>query len=89
MINSLRHPIRQHLVAKAALALDLFLWLCWLPVALRIYSVPVLLKRFSLGKRHEAKPEMELPVAIGIATRVCHLRPFCSEFFPSRVFANR
>lgn len=82
MINCLRHPIRQRLLPKAALALDLFLWLCWLPVALRIYGVPTLLERFSPGTRHKVKMEMELPMMIEIATRICHLRPFRSRIFP-------
>ncbi len=39
MINCLRYPIREHFLSKAALALDLFLWLWWLPVMLRIYTL--------------------------------------------------
>ena len=82
MINCLRYPIRERFLSKAALALDLFLWLWWLPVMLGIYTVPVLLKRLSGGTKYKSKPVMELEEAIRIVTLVCALKPFRSRIFP-------
>ena len=70
------------LLLKAALAANLVLWLFWLPVMLRLHTVPVLLKRLAECKRHKSRKPMELREVIGIATRVCNLRPFRSRFFP-------
>jgi hypothetical protein len=83
MIYSLRHPIREHFVPKAALALDLFLWLWSLPVLVRIYSVPRLLQRLSHRTKSKRKPISE-PEVIGVVTRVCNLRPFRSRIFPKQ-----
>ena len=84
MINCLRHPIREHFVLKAALALDLFLWLWCLPVILQIYTIPVLLKRLSGRTKYKGKPVLELQAAAGIGMRICHLRPFRSRIFPKQ-----
>src|SRR5437016_5817406 len=82
MINCLRYPIRERFLSKAALALDLFLWLWWLPVMLRIYTAPVLLKRLSRRTKYKGKPVMEREEVIRVVTLVCNLRPFRSRFFP-------
>jgi len=82
MINCLRHPIREHFVAKAVLGSDLLLWLFWLPVMLRIQTIPMLLKRLARSEAHLEKTPMELREAIGIVTRVCNLRVFRSRIFP-------
>lgn len=82
MINCLRHPIREHFLAKAVLGSDLLLWLFWLPVMLRIQTIPVLLKRLARSEAHVKKPPMEVREAIGIVTRVCKLRVFRSRIFP-------
>jgi hypothetical protein len=84
MKNCLRHPIREHLLAKTTLALDLVRWLCWLPLALRIYPVPALLKRLSGQMNYKSKPLLELPAAVEIVTRISHLRPFRSRIFPKQ-----
>ena len=84
MINCLRYPIRERFLSKAALALDLFLWLWWLPVMLRIYTVPVLLKRLSRRTKYKGKPVIEREEAIRVVTLVCNLRPFRSRIFPKR-----
>jgi hypothetical protein len=83
MINCLRHPIREHFVPKAALALDVFFWLWSLPLLLRIYSVPTLLQQLSAGTRSKHKPISEREV-IGVVARVCNLRPFRSRIFPKQ-----
>jgi hypothetical protein len=80
MINILREPVL--FLEKALLALDLVLWLFWLPVMLRLNSVPSLLKRLAESKKQLRKTPMELREVVGIATRVCNLRPFRSRFFP-------
>ena len=49
---------------------------------LRLYTVPILLERLGESKKHIRKTPMELREVIGIATRVCNLRPFRSRFFP-------
>jgi len=82
MINCLHYPIRERFLSKAALALDLFLLLWWLPFILRIYTVPVLLKRLSGETKYKSKPVMELEEAIRIVTLVCALKPFRSRIFP-------
>ena len=82
MINCLRHPIRENFLAKAVLGSDLLLWLFWLPVMLRIQTIPILLKRLALSEAHVKKTPMELSEAIGIVTRVCNLRVFHSRIFP-------
>ena len=40
---------------KALLAWDLVLWLFWLPVMLRLYTVPILLKRLAESKKRIKK----------------------------------
>jgi Transglutaminase-like superfamily len=82
MINCLRHPIREHFLAKAVLGSDLLLWLFWLPVMLRMHTIPILLKRLARSEAHLEKMPMELREAIGIGTRVCNLRVFRSRIFP-------
>jgi hypothetical protein len=77
MINSLR----RNLVSKAVLALDLFLWLWWLAVMLRIYAIPMLLERIA-GKRKEAESPIDVDAVVGLVTHVCNLRPFRSRIFP-------
>jgi Transglutaminase-like superfamily len=69
-------------LSKALLASDLLLWLFWLPVTLRIHTLPILLKRGARNKRHKEK--MPLKDAVGIVTRICNLRPFRSRIFPRR-----
>ena len=82
MINCLRHPIRERFLAKAVLGSELLLWLFWLPVRLRIQTIPILLKRLALSEAHVKKAPIELREAIGIVTRVCNLRVFRSRVFP-------
>lgn len=82
MINSLRHPTREHFLAKAVLGSDLLLWLFWLPFMLRIQAIPVVLKRLALSEARMKKTPLELGETIGIVTRVCNLRVFRSRAFP-------
>ena len=80
IISVLRDPIL--LLPKVALALDLVLWLFWLPVMLRMYTVPILLQRLAESKKYIRRTPTELRDVIGIASCVCNLRPFRSRFFP-------
>src|SRR5215467_4130574 len=82
MINCLLYPVRGRFLSKALLVSDLVLWLFWLPVMLRIHTIPMLLKRLARGEKYESKRPMQLTDAVGIVTRICNLRPFCSRFFP-------
>lgn len=82
MIESLRHPIRENFLSKAALALDLFLWLWSLPVLLRISSVPALLERLSAGSKCGRESVLDVQRAVRVVTLVCNLRPFRSRLFP-------
>ena len=67
---------------KALLASDLVLWLCWLPLMLRIQTIPSLLKRLAGSEAHLKKTQLELGEVIWIVTRVCNLRVFRSRVFP-------
>jgi hypothetical protein len=74
--------MRKGLLSKAVLGLDLVLWLFWLPLILRVYSFPTLLKRLALDEKHKNKTPIELKDAVGIVTRICNLRVFRPPFFP-------
>ena len=84
MVNCLRHPIRERFLPKALMAVDIVLWLFWLPVMLRLYTVPILLKRLAQTDKHIRKTPLKLKDAVGIVTYVCSLRPFRSRFFPKQ-----
>ena len=68
--------------AKAVLALDLALWLCWLPAMLRLHSTPLLLKRLARSDKRMRRLPMSLSDVVGLVTRICNLPPFRSRFFP-------
>jgi hypothetical protein len=80
VMSFVNDPVR--FLSKAMLVSDLFLWLFWLPVTLRIHTLPILLKRVARNKRHKSK--MPLKDAVGIVMRICNLRPVRSRIFPKR-----
>jgi len=82
MINYLRQPRREQLLLKFVLGLDLFLWLCRLPVMLRIYTVRMLVESVAGGQKRAGEMPMEFSDVIGLVTQLCNLRPFRSRFFP-------
>jgi hypothetical protein len=84
IVSLVRHPIRERFLPKAMLASDLVLWLFWLPVALRIFTIPRLLERLAQSRRDNVSNSIDLKEAIKIATRLCNLRPFRSRLFPQR-----
>ena len=53
IISFARDPIL--FSAKALLALDLVLWLCWLPVMVRVHTVPTLLNRLARSEKSRKK----------------------------------
>jgi Transglutaminase-like superfamily len=75
-------PDPTSLLSRAALALDLVLWLCWLPVMLRVHTIPKLLNRLARREKHITRTAMGLRDVVGVVTRVSNLRPFRSRFFP-------
>lgn len=59
------------------------LWLCWLPIVLRIHSLPVLLQRLkSAQDRHQKRSFMKMERAVQIVVRVCRMRLFGLRIFP-------
>ena len=68
--------------AKALLALDMVLWLCWLPVMVRVRTVPTLLDRLARSGKSVRRTPMGLKDVVGIVTAICNLRPFRLRFFP-------
>lgn len=82
LASFLHDPIR--FLSKALLALDLVLWLIWLPVMLRIHAIPMLFKRLARSKNHIGNRPIELRDAVDIVKRISNLRPFRSRIFPRR-----
>ncbi len=82
MKNHLHHSRREHYLSKAALALNVLLWLLWLPFMLRIYTVPVLLKHLDRRKQRKDQALINLNEAVGVIARVCSLKLFRSRIFP-------
>jgi Transglutaminase-like superfamily len=78
MIHFVRHPIR--FGSKVLLALDLVLWLLWLPVMLHIHSIPMLLR--GLARKNRRNTSMRLGEVIGIVIRTSRLKFFRSRLFP-------
>ena len=83
IISLARDPIL--FLAKTLLALDLVLWLFWLPVMLRIHTIPILLRRLARSEKHIGKMPMGLRDVVGIVTHVCSLRPFPFAILPKAV----
>jgi hypothetical protein len=75
---------RKGFLSKAALALDLVVWLFCLPFIWRFRAIPTLLKRLARDGKPKRKAPIELKDAVGIVTRICNLRPFRSRIFPKR-----
>lgn len=80
----LRLPTLEHALSKAALALDVFLWLSLLPLLLRIHSVPALLERLANKKTQSTYSDLDAQQAIRIVAAVCNLHLFRSRVFPKR-----
>ncbi len=58
-------------------------WLCWLPILLRIHSLPGLLQRLKPAHGESQKrSSTEMERAVEIVVRVCRLRLFDLPIFP-------
>ena len=77
-----RRSISEHFFFKAALALNVLIWLFSLPALLRAHTMPTLLERLTVGKKEKARPAVNLNDAVGVVTRICNLRPFRARVFP-------
>ena len=59
------------------------LWLCWLPIGLRIHSLPVLLQRIKSAQDQQHKRSLiKMERAVQIVLRVCRMRLFDLRIFP-------
>ena len=64
-------------------AVRLGLWLCWLPLLLRLYPLPTLLHRLTPAKGHRTRPApVEMERIVRLVVRLCHLRLFRPPLFP-------
>jgi Transglutaminase-like superfamily len=65
------------------LALRCGVWLCSLPLLLRLFSLPVLLRCLTVAKvprRRQHLPDIDFIVKV--VRRIAHLRPFTGRLFP-------
>jgi hypothetical protein len=84
MASLLRRPGVEQALPKAALGLDVFIWLCALPLLLRCYSISALLERIaSRSFRHQCAA-LDVEQVTGIVTHVANFRLFRSRMFPQR-----
>jgi transglutaminase superfamily protein len=64
-------------------AVRIGVWLCGLPVRLRLYSLPGLLQRLTEVRAPQTHHQpMELETMVALVIQLCHLRPFRRSFFP-------
>jgi hypothetical protein len=64
-------------------AVRLGLWLCGLPLLLRLYSLPTLLHRLTPAGGHWTRPApVEMERIVRLVVRLCHLRLFRLPLFP-------
>ena len=88
MANSAKHSRAklgelQAWLSQCWCAVCLGVWLCGLPVLLRVYTLPTLLQRLALARRRRARSRaLEMDQAIRVVMWVCHLRPFRGPLFP-------
>jgi hypothetical protein len=83
LVCSVRRSIRRRLFRKISLALRVALWIFGLPIALRIYSIPQLLERFTRAATSGRKaPDLDVSEAAGIVMRTCSLQLFNNRVFP-------
>ena len=71
------------LLSELGFALRLGIWLCWLPILLRLRPLPVLLSRHSLApRRFERRSPQEMERAVRIVVRLSALWVFRLPLFP-------
>ena len=84
MASLRQRPAVEHALPKAALTLDVFLWLCALPLLLRFYSMPALLERVAVRGARSTRPRLAVEQATRIVALVSNLPLFRSRLFPQR-----
>jgi hypothetical protein len=62
--------------------LRLGVWLCLLPIFLRLRSLPMLLQRLTPVRERHKKNSIELDRALHIVIGLCHMRIFYLPIFP-------
>jgi hypothetical protein len=70
------------LLSECWFALCLVLWLCLLPVSLRLRPLPELLRHLSRVRRPKGRSFLEIERAVRIVVTICRLRPFHLPLFP-------
>jgi Transglutaminase-like superfamily len=71
------------LLSEFAFALRLGIWLCLLPIFLRLRPFPALLQRFTLFRRRsKSRSPLEMDRAVEIVMRLCQMRLFYLPIFP-------
>ena len=71
----------QVLLFKCWLALRAGMCLCWLPIFLRVHTLPALLQRFTPVQGQQRNPT-EVKRAVRLVVRLCQLRLFRWPMFP-------
>jgi hypothetical protein len=84
MASLLRRSAVEQALPKAALSLDVFIWLCALPLLLRFYSISALLERIASRSFRPQRAALDVEQATRIVTHVSNLRLFHSRLFPQR-----
>ena len=70
------------LLSELWFALRLGMWLCLLPIFLRVRSLPSVLKRFTLLHEKPKRSPLEMDRAVQIVVRLCQMRLFYLPLFP-------
>jgi hypothetical protein len=71
------------LLSEYWFALRLGVWLCLLPISLRLRSLPELLKHFTqVRTQPKSRSPLQIDRAVGIVVRICLLRLFRLRIFP-------
>jgi Transglutaminase-like superfamily len=71
------------LLSELGFALRLGIWLCWLPILLRLRPLPELLGRHRLAPRQvKRRSPLEIERTVRIVLRLCGLQVFSLPLFP-------
>jgi len=81
--DKLLHPVRERVLKKVCLAVNVGGWLCLAPILIRICSLPRLLQFLTpvRGRQIRSNP-LEMDQAVRIVIWVSHLRVFRLPIFP-------
>jgi Transglutaminase-like superfamily len=71
------------LLSQYWFAVRLGVWLCWLPILLRVHTLPALLQRLTpVRGRQQSRSPPEMDRAVRMVVRLCQLRLFRGPMFP-------